>query len=49
VRVLLPELARRKAVSIDVVAGLAATRLRQTDGVAARLYSNRGGPHRRVA
>lgn len=49
VRVLLPELARRKAVSIDVVAGPAAKRLRQTDGIAARLQWNRGGPRRRVA
>ena len=49
VRVLLPELARRKAVSIDVVAGPAARRLRQTDGIAARLHGNRGRTRRRVA
>jgi hypothetical protein len=42
VRVLLPELARRKAASIEVVAGPAARRLQQTDGVAARLEGNRG-------
>jgi hypothetical protein len=38
VRILLSELARRKAVSIDIVAGPAANRLRQTDGIAARLH-----------
>jgi hypothetical protein len=38
VRILLSELARRKAASIDIVAGPAANRLRQTDGIAARLH-----------
>ena len=49
VRLVIPELARRKAVSIDVVAGPAARRLRQTDGVAARLHWNRGSTRRRIA
>lgn len=48
VRVFLPDLARRKGVSIDVVAGPAARRLRQTDGIAARLHES-GGTRRRVA
>jgi Bacterial archaeo-eukaryotic release factor family 10 len=49
VRVLLPELAHRNGVSIDLVAGPAARRLRQTDGIAARLHGHRGGTGRRVA
>jgi hypothetical protein len=49
VRVLLPELARRSAASIDVVAGPAAKRLRQADGIGATLHSNRGGARRGVA
>ena len=49
VRVLLPELARRKAASIDVVAGPAARRLLQTDGIVATLHSNRRGARRSVA
>jgi hypothetical protein len=43
IRVAIPELARRKRVSIDVVAGRAATRLRSVEGIAAWLDSDRRG------
>jgi hypothetical protein len=49
VRVVVAELARRQGVSIDVVAGRAATRLRRAEGIAAWLRSERGGRRRRKA
>ena len=49
VRVVLPELARGRRVSIDVVAGRAAQRLRRVEGVAAWLDSNRRGTRGRAA
>jgi hypothetical protein len=41
VRVVIPELARRQRVSIDVVAGRAATRLRRAEGIAGWLRSKK--------
>jgi hypothetical protein len=49
VRVVIAELARRQGVSIDVVAGRAATRLRRAEGIAAWLRSDRGGGRRKAA
>jgi peptide subunit release factor 1 (eRF1) len=49
IRVVVPELARRHGVSVEVVAGRAATRLRRTEGMGAWLDSNRQGMRRRVA
>jgi hypothetical protein len=48
-RVVIPELARRQRVSIDVVAGRAASRLRRVEGVAARLDADRRNARRKSA
>jgi hypothetical protein len=48
-RVVIPELAHRQRVPVDVVAGGAATRLRRVEGVAAWLDSDRRGARRRAA
>jgi peptide subunit release factor 1 (eRF1) len=49
IRVVIPELARRRRVSIEVVAGRAATRLRRTGGMGAWLDSNRDGTRRKAS
>jgi hypothetical protein len=49
VRVVIPELARRHGVSVDIVAGRAAARLRRVQGIAAWLTSDRRRTRRRAA
>lgn len=49
VRVVVPELVRRHRVTVDVVAGQAASRLRRAGGVAAWLDTDRGGARRKTA
>jgi hypothetical protein len=49
VRVVIPELARCQRVSIDVVAGRAASRLRRVEGIAAWLNSDRRGARQDAA